>query len=163
MASAVMADVPAFSALAPDVGLATQVIVRWTVSGPAAAPAPAISSASTREVTSSRFDVIQRQTMNFSPVRERDLNSLDDLVVIGVDAQGREMGWQRLKDPRLVRSDQPDAAGELHGQRFYRAEADLTVWIPEGPTPAALRIYTPDWDGHEYVLRGLGTVPFSRP
>jgi len=160
MASTVLKDMPALSALAPDAGPATEVIIRWTVSGPATVS----SLMAARDVTSSRFDLVQRRTVSFSPVRERDPQlSPDDLVVIAVDAQGRELGWQRLKDPRLIRSEQPDDSGMLHGQVFYRAEADLIVWIPDRAAPAELRIYAPDWNGQEYVLRGLGSVPFSRP
>ena len=116
MASAVLADVPAFSARASDAGLATEVTIRWTVSG----PATVMSSAAARDVASSQFDVVRRRTVRFSPVRERDPQlSPDDLVVIAVDAQGRELGWQRLTDPRLVRSEQPNAAGELQIGRAH--------------------------------------------
>jgi hypothetical protein len=155
MAAAVMTGVPALATVAPAAAAGNEVTIRWTVGGPAAVA----STLAARAVTSSTFAVVQRRPIVLEPVRERDPQlSPDDLVVIAVDAAGRELVWQHVMDPRLIRSEQPTASGELRGQLIYRAVADLTVWIPAGTTAVALRIYAPEWNGREYILRGLGTV-----
>ncbi|MFN8644063.1 MAG: hypothetical protein U0802_21315 [Candidatus Binatia bacterium] len=39
-----------------------------------------------------------------------------DLIAVGVDAAGRELFWQRLVDPRVVRAEFPGPDGVIQGQ-----------------------------------------------
>ncbi len=136
----------------------TELTVRWIV---AAAPAGAlIAPRSLPEVN--RFEVLRRGAVVDPPVRERDPQlGPDELVVVAIDAQGREVGWQKVKDPRLVRSEQPDASGLLSGQVFHRGETELVIRVPDGAAIAAVRVYEAQWNGREFVLRGLGTIPIT--
>jgi hypothetical protein len=98
-----------------------------------------------------------------APVRERDPQiGPDEIVVVAVDAQGREVGWHHLKDPRLVRSEQPGPGGLLSGQVLYRSETELVVRVPDGLGVAALRVYELQSSGREPILQGLGTIRLDR-
>ena len=54
-----------------------------------------------------------------------------ELVVVALDAEGRETSWQKVRDPRVLRSEQPGPTGELQGEIFYRAETELVVVVPD--------------------------------
>lgn len=154
-AAASVRTLPTFAALT-TADRQTELTVRWVV---AAAPAGAlVVPRSVPEVN--RFEILKRSAIVDPPVRERDPQiGPDELVIVAVDAQGREVGWQRLKDPRLVRSEQPGPGGLLSGQVFHRAETELVMRVPDGVAIATLRVYEAQWNGREFVLRGLGTIP----
>ena len=154
---------PTFAAAAkgPD---QTEVTVHWVV----AAGQPGIATAGTLVVPGSvpevnQFDILNRRAIRESPVRERDLRlAADDLVIVAVDGQGRELAWQRVKDPRIVRSEQPGPGGLLSGQVLYRREAELVIRLPAAVSAARVLIYGVEWNGREFVLRGLGSIPIPR-
>lgn len=91
--------------------------------------------------------------------QERDPQlSADRLVVVSIDATGRELDWRIVLDPRLVRAEFPDAQGQLSGRTFQRAEINLLVDIPNDPDIVRLRIYAPQLTSDGYVLNLLATV-----
>lgn len=94
-----------------------------------------------------------------TPVRERDPQiGPDDLVIVALDAQGAEVSWQRIKDPRIVRAEIPDAAGRLSGQTLYRTDAELTVTVPDDVAAVSLDLYEPVRSGSTLALRSLARV-----
>lgn len=108
-------SLPMFAASAPS-GAQTELTVRWVVPpapvGAAAGALPAVDA----------FQIAKRAVVVDEPVRERDPQiSADELVVVAVNAQGREVGWQHLKDPRVVRSEQPGPDGLLTGRVLHRS------------------------------------------
>jgi hypothetical protein len=110
-----------------------------------------------------RFEILKRGGIIGPPVRERDPQiGVDDLVIVAVDGQGREVGWQRVKDPRIVRSEQPGPGGLLNGQVFYRRETELVFRVPDGVPVELVRVYDVEWNGREFMLRGIGTIPVPR-
>lgn len=91
--------------------------------------------------------------------QERDPQlSEDRLVVISVDATGRELDWRLVMDPRLVRAEFPDAQGRLSGRTFQRTEVNLLVDVPNDPDIVRLRIYAPQLTNDGFVLNLLATV-----
>ncbi|MBI3490690.1 MAG: hypothetical protein HY047_02690 [Acidobacteria bacterium] len=91
--------------------------------------------------------------------RERDPQlSADRLVVISVDATGRELDWRIVPDPRLVRAEFPDAQGRLSGRAFQRTEVNLLVDVPNDPDIVRLRIYAPQLTNDGFILNLLTTV-----
>jgi hypothetical protein len=93
------------------------------------------------------------------PVRERNPQiGPDDIVVVALDAQGNEVSWQRIKDPRILRAEMPDAAGRLSGQTLYRTDTELTVTVPDDVMAVALDVYEPVETGGTLSLRALAHV-----
>jgi hypothetical protein len=91
--------------------------------------------------------------------QERDPQlSEDRLVVISVDAIGRELDWRIVMDPRIVRAEFPDAQGRLSGRTFHRTEVNLLVDVPNNPDIVRLRIYAPQPTADGFVLNLLVTV-----
>ncbi len=106
-----------------------------------------------------RFDILSRRAVQIGPVVERDPQlSNDDLVIVAVNRAGREVGWERVKDSRIVRSEQPAPDARLSGRVLYRVEAELVVWLPGRLQASELRVYKPEWNGFDFTLIGLGTV-----
>jgi hypothetical protein len=155
---------PTFAAIA-TAPRQTELTVRWAPAAPPAGQPPPGGALLTSPPApqSQRFEVLRRGAVNEAPVRERDPQvGPDDLVIVAVDAQGREVGWQRVKDPRIVRSEQPGPDGLLSGQVFYRSETELVVRVPDNVAVATLRVYDVQWNGSEFLLIGLGTIPAGR-
>lgn len=156
-ASTVIGQVPSLVVDAtPTPG--TLLTVRWLATG--TPPGDALLPLDEVTPRSSRFEVLSRRAVQFEPVVERDPQlSEDDIVVVALDDGGQELGWARLKDPRVVRAEQPAADGTLSGRTLYRADAEIEVWLPGRTDLAALRVYKPQWNGREFDLTGLGTIP----
>jgi hypothetical protein len=130
-----------------------QLHVRW-VAAESASEAPVRLS---EVVSVNRFEVVTRSEVRGPLVRERDPQwSEHDLVVVAVDAAGRETSWQKVLDPRLLRSEQPGPTGELAGETFVRPEVELVVAVPDGA--ASLHVYETTWSGEQFVLRQLGRI-----
>lgn len=146
---------PVFSSAAPAGGQ-IELTVRWV-----AGQAPAGTMTTSRAAAdTNRFEVRRRAAVDDPPVRERDPQlAEDELVIVALDAQGREVGWQHLKDPRIVRSEQPGFGGRLRGRTLFRAEAELIVRVPQSLGAATLNLYEVAWTGSAFVLRGCGSIP----
>jgi hypothetical protein len=133
----------------------TELIISWAVS--AGTPGILTVPGAARELH--QFQVRARTPVSDPPVRERDPQiAEDDLVIVALDPQGREIGWQHLKDPRIVRSEQPGPDGLLTGQVLHRSDAEFVVRMPDSLPAVSLRVYEPQWNGTEFMLRELGTV-----
>ncbi len=150
-------NLPMFSARAVS-GRQTALTVRWTV-----ANAPLGTFTATPALPeNNRFEILRRVQITEAPVRERDPQlGVDEVVIVALDAQGNEVGWHHLKDPRIVRSEQPGPGGLLAGQVLLRAETELAVSVPDELTAATLNVYEVSWSGSEFVLRSCGTIPLG--
>ena len=73
-------------------------------------------------------------------------------MVTAVDAAGNVLDWRVVPDPRVVRSEHPDATGVLSGTVLTLTEADLQVPIAANAQIAALHVYKPRWTGVEWTL-----------
>jgi hypothetical protein len=135
-AADLMSTVPSLAAMPPPLA-ATELTIRWlvtpSVSGDPAAPGDI------RPIN--EFEVIRRRAVDHQLVRERDPQlSVDDLVLVGLDASGREISWQKVKDPRLVRAEFPGASDELRGGVLHRPLTEIVARLPDGMAAVALRI-----------------------
>jgi hypothetical protein len=136
---------------------ATEITVRWNLlSSPAADPA---APGAVNE-----FAVTARRQVDELPVRERDPQlSEDRLVVVAIDAGGREVGWQMVPDPSLLRAETPGPSGQLTGQVLRRTETSFLMTVPETVPPVVeLRVLKPRWTGSAFVLDPLGSVAVGR-
>jgi hypothetical protein len=152
-----VASVPAVAAVIAD-GAATGLTIRWVVtdsaSGEPVDPATAVAVNS--------FEVAARARVQGPLPRERDPQwSEDEIVIVAVDAVGRETSWQKVQDPRLVRAELPGPSGELRGERLHRPLAEIVTIVPDAA--ASVRIFETRWTGAGFVLRELGQVNVTAP
>jgi len=156
-------SLPTFATAAKGNGQA-EVTIRWVVTpgqGNAALPGALITPGPNPETN--QFEVLRRRGVNEAPVRERNPQlAVDELVIVAVGDRGDELAWQHVKDPRIVRSEQPGPDGVLRGQVFFRPEAELVVHLPDAVTAARVLVYSVEWNGTRFVLRGLGSIPIPR-
>ena len=157
-AAAVIGAVPNVSAVS-EAGPASELTIRWNVAqNPTDEPVPA---ADLRPLN--QFQVMARRTVTPGFVRERAPQlSTEHLVVTAVDASGREVAWQQVKDPRIIRAETPGANMELSGQKLYRPVTELVVAVPDVVAAVAIRVYEVQWNGTEFVLHELGEIAVAR-
>src|SRR5262245_44604549 len=156
-AADLLAAVPRIASVATDTS-GSELTIRWIVgAGPSGTPAGGASP------PLDQFDLVRRRAIEWTAVRERDPQlSLDQIVVVARDGDGRELGWQQIKDPRIIRAESPGPDGTLSGQILQRALTEIVVTLPAGMSATELRIYEPNWTGTEFVLRALGSVAVPR-
>ena len=120
----------------------TEMTIRWLANSP-----------------ESPLKVMARRRVASHLVRERDPQlSPDELVVIATDTRGTAIGWQHVKDPRVIRAEAPGIDGVLSGQWLRRTLAEFVVAVPDDLAAAELRIYETSWTGRAWTLTPLGTV-----
>jgi hypothetical protein len=85
--------------------------------------------------------------------RPRSLElSTDQIVVVGLDAQGKEVYRNVMLDPRILRAEGPGPTGELTGQVLYHARTEFLIAFPDDQEIAELRLYHPRWTGAAFAL-----------
>jgi hypothetical protein len=157
-AALLSASLPSAASVAGS-GDLTALHVRWQVG--TGAPDGLVRPADLVAVNA--FEIAERSTVRGPLIRERAPQwSEDELVVVALDAAGRETSWQKVRDPRRLRSEQPGPTGELQGDIFYRVETELVVVVPDTAT-AALRVYEVRWDDAQFVLRPVGQIVVTAP
>jgi hypothetical protein len=120
-------------------------------------PAPHISAG--EEKPANVFTLVGHRRVAGLIQRERNPQlSSDQIVVVAVDRQGRDIDWQLVPDPRVLRAELPDITGELRGQVFHHVKTELLVSLPDNPAIVQIRLYHPRWTGNTFVLELLGTV-----
>jgi hypothetical protein len=106
-----------------------------------------------------RFSLTRYQPAAGPPARRRAPQiSPEQLVVVAVDPQGEVQGWELIPDPRLLRSELPDAQGELRSRTFYRTDTAFTVTLAADPETTEVRLYQPSWNGETLSLEPLAVL-----
>ena len=154
-ASQVFSSVPQLAETASTPS-STEFTIRWSVNADAVggvAPTPSSSP------EPSKFELVASRLVDAVPPLERDPQlSSDVLVIIALDADGAELGWQQVKDPRVVRAEEPGPGGTLTGQVLFRPLTEFVVSVPIGVSVATLRVYQTRWTGQSFALVLLGSV-----
>src|SRR4051812_5253333 len=120
---------------------------------------PASPSASGSVFAETSLQMVARRPSESGLVRERDPQlAPDELVVVAVDSNGTAIGWQHVKDPRVVRSEAPGADGVLAGQTLYRSDAEFVVAMPDDVRAVEMRVYETRWTGQSWALAPVGHV-----
>ena len=158
--AAALADVPQLAS-SGSAASSTELTIRWTsgteTGATVGAGAPPVREAQLSPVQT--FSLVASRPVSAPVVRERNPQlSSDHLVIFAVDAADTELGWQLVKDPRVIRAEEPTATGMLTGQVLYRPSAEFPVSLPEGLRVAAIRIYQARWTGDRFDLVSLGSV-----
>jgi hypothetical protein len=92
--------------------------------------------------------------------RNRSLElSPTQIFIAAVDAKNKLRWWSIVPDPRIVRSETQTATGELRAEDYYVSNVTLVVAFPDDPEIVNLRFYHPVWNGTDFDLKPLTTVP----
>lgn len=143
------------SAQVAHTGAHTEITFQWD----AAVGTPGTAARRGATAALHQFQMRNSRPVYDPPVRERNPQiGPDDIVVVALDAQGNEVSWQRIKDPRILRAEIPDATGRLSGQTLYRTDAELTITVPDDVMAVALDVYEPVASGASMSLRALARV-----
>ena len=84
--------------------------------------------------------------------------SIQHLVIVSTDRDGREIDWRLAPNPRTIRAEFPGPDGVLTGRTFESASVVFDVHVPDLPATDRVQVYQPSWSGTEYALRLLGSV-----
>jgi hypothetical protein len=87
--------------------------------------------------------------------------SPERLVVAAVDRSQQLLAWVVIPDPRLLRSELPDARGEMRHQSFYRSTVQFWAHLSAAAEASELHIYQPVWQGEEFTLKQLATIALA--
>lgn len=97
-----------------------------------------------------------------SLTRQRSFElSPNELLIVMVNQNNQMLWWDLTPDPRLLRAESADAAGNLSGKTLYRAGMEMLVSYPSDEKIAELRFYHPSWDGQSYSLESIGNLPLT--
>jgi len=137
-----------------------ELTVRWTPYPDANASVVAPAGA----VPSDTFALLERRNVPGALPRQRNPQlSSTQIVAIAVDGSGRELDWQLVPDPRVIRAESAGADGRLSGQVLHRPDARLLLTLPANSPATTIRIYEPSWTGTEFLLRYVGAIALGRP
>jgi len=101
--------------------------------------------------------VLSQRRSRATPLRHRNPElSAQDLVVVGVNAEGVETSRTVIRDPRIVRAETAEPSGRITPRDFlYRNEVTFSVILAD-PSAVAVRLYKPRWTGKQFVLDLIG-------
>jgi hypothetical protein len=123
-----------------------EVRIRWTTLG---------SSGD----TDSRLRVRAARRVDAALTRDRRPEvSSNSVVVVTLDAAGRELDWRAMLDPRVLRDESTPPHGPDKGRVHLRADTELLVSIPDVPGAVRLRIYVVRPVDGRAALEEVGTV-----
>ena len=131
--------------------------VRWSAYG-AATPEAVLTPGSLPVLNS--FAILERRPVASPPGRQRNPElGADSLLVVAVDAGGKELYRRIVTDPRIIRAEGPGPGGEITGTVFHRATADFTVSLPDDAAIREIRLFQPRWTGTAWALDMIGRIP----
>lgn len=91
------------------------------------------------------------------PVRRSMELASDHLLVLSV-AGTHVRWWSLVPDPRVLRSEGPDANNRLSGDVIQLNDVDFLLDIPDDDSATELRLYHPHWTGEEFALVLIGSL-----
>ncbi len=104
-----------------------------------------------------RVIVTEHRSVYESPLRQRNPElSSQQLVLNALDSNGKEVAQIIIDDPRLVRAQTVNPAGEITCEVLYQEGVDFSVVLPDEPDLTELKIYQPHWTGTTYKLELIG-------
>jgi hypothetical protein len=110
------------------------------------------------------FRILVRRPVPGTLPRERDPQlASDQLVVVAVDTGDREIDWQIIRDPRVLRTEGPGPDGRLTGAVLHRAEVEFLITLPGAVTISEIRLYEPVWTGVDFILQPIASIALTNP
>ena len=93
--------------------------------------------------------------------RRRHINySEDQIIVIGLAADSKELTRTVMIDPRLIRVEAIFAGDDLPSGKLYRSSVDFSISV-EDPDVVAMQILVPRWDGNEWHFDIIAESPLQ--
>ncbi len=90
--------------------------------------------------------------------------SADQIVVVGMTADGTEKSRAVMLDPRLIRAESFIADDDWESSVIYRRSVDFSVTLPDEPAIATISVLKPRWTGSEWLFDILAeTAILSAP
>ena len=86
----------------------------------------------------------------------------DHLLLVTVTKDANLRWFSLLPDPRILRSEGPGPTSQLTGGVIFQPNQDYTFNIPDDNQSTELRLYHPRWNGQEFVLVLLTTIPLPK-
>lgn len=105
------------------------------------------------------IELLEIKTRPQSLTRQRTFElSPTQILIVFTDAQKQVLWWDLQPDPRILRAETSDKAGNLSGKTLYRITADMLVTFPADEKITELFLYSPEWDGKNYSLELIGQL-----
>ncbi|MGI9205183.1 MAG: hypothetical protein ACR2Q3_14295 [Woeseiaceae bacterium] len=84
--------------------------------------------------------------------------SADQIVIVGLAANGLEKSRVVMTDPRLIRAEFHNSDDQWETAVLYRKTVDFSVSLPADPTIVQLSVLKPRWTGSEWLFDVLAGV-----
>ena len=134
---------------------AQSILVRWESADASSSEKP-FTTETDRE---SSLSLLEVKSNGGGLSRQRSFEPSSNEVLILMLNQNNEMlWWDSIPDPRIVRAESADAAGNISGQTFYLKSAVMPVSYPADERITELRFYHPAWNGETYSLQSIGNL-----
>ena len=93
--------------------------------------------------------------------RQRRIDySADQIVIVGIAADGSERSRRVMIDPRLIRAEAIRGEDDLGATRFYRDSVDFPILLDDADV-VEVRILKPRWNGAEWQFDTIGVAPLQ--
>ncbi len=102
----------------------------------------------------------QRRITQALPKQRAPFLTEDRLVVVAFDTKGKEISRHYVNDPRWLRSELPNARGQLSKLTLKQTQGQFPVLLPDDGV-AQLKIFEPVWKGGNFDLQLIGTVSLA--
>jgi hypothetical protein len=155
VASDVLTRLPQTASIA-QTSAVVELTIRWDAASTPMSAGGARPALAGTDPAVNLLSVTGRRTVDEGPTRERDPQLSADQLVVVVEAAGAQvLGWQLVKDPRVVRAE-AGPGGALTGQVVARTATGFLVDVPADA--AVLRVYECQWDGQQFLLWPVAVV-----
>lgn len=104
------------------------------------------------EIKSNKGALMRQRSFELSPTQ---------ILVVAVNQNDQALWWNLMPDPRLVRAETIDAAGNFSGKMIYRNSVEMLVSFPSDDAITELHFYHPNWNGQSYSLESIGNFSLS--
>lgn len=112
--------------------------------------------------SSPSISVIDKKVAAAPVPKQRDARlSPDQIVVVAIDAHGREIYRASRHDPRIVRAEAGNDNGDLVLKKRYRQDVQFSVALPNDPRIREIRLFKPIWNGKSFQLESIGVTPID--
>ena len=132
--------------------------IRWAAQTKSTGPKTQLSQAEQTQAPSASIVEDKRRSGALPRPRSLELSETQ-IFIVAVDATNKLRWWSIMPDPRVVRSETQSPTGEVRGEDYYVSNVTLVVAFPDDPDIANLRFYHPVWNGTDFELKPLATVP----
>lgn len=114
------------------------------------------SSEFTSVYTQAQVSVLDAERKAGATQKLRHIEYSDNqLVVLGLAADGTEKARIVVADPRLVRAESHIAGDQWESAVIYRRSVDFLVALPDDPSIAIISVLKPRWTGSEWLFDAI--------